>query len=90
MEPHSVEQRARLEIARQIYEMFHLERMANLVLNSVAGALLVVAAAFIVHDKAADLKNLSLVCGSGGLLGVTSGRLLKMWADVMRVVFGRQ
>lgn len=33
--------------------------------------------------------NLTLICGSGGLIGFTSSRLLRMWTDIMNRVFGK-
>jgi hypothetical protein len=86
----SAEQKARLELARQIFEMFRWERGVHLLLNALTFALLLVAAGLVIYKQKADKGELALICGSGGLIGFTSNRLLVMWTDVMNRVFGKQ
>ncbi|UWZ82080.1 hypothetical protein [Occallatibacter riparius] len=70
--------------------MFALERGVHLALNAVTFAVLIGAAAnmFFVAKKV-DTAAVTLVCGSGGLIALTSARLLQMWTDILNRVFGK-
>lgn len=86
----SAEMEARLKLAEQIFKMFDWERRVHLLLNALTFALLLVAAGLVIYNQKADKGELALICGSGGLIGFTSNRLLVMWTDVMNRVFGKQ
>ncbi len=81
--------KARLEIAKEVFKMFQMERMAHLTLNAVTFAVLIGAAVMVLYKKNADKEDLTLICGSGGLIGFTSTRLLSMWTDILNRVFGK-
>ncbi|MBS1856406.1 MAG: hypothetical protein JST11_13650 [Acidobacteria bacterium] len=80
----------RLDLARQIFVMFRLERTVHLVLNAITFVILIGAAIWVILKGGADKAALTLICGSGGLIGFTSSRLLSMWTDVLNRVFGKQ
>lgn len=82
--------RMRLDLARQIFRMFRLERTVHLVLNAITFLVLIGAAVLVILKRDADKADLTLICGSGGLIGFTSSRLLSMWTDVLNRVFGKQ
>jgi hypothetical protein len=80
----------RLDLAKQIFTMFRMERTVHLVLNAITFLVLIGAAVLVIVKRDADKADLTLICGSGGLIGFTSSRLLSMWTDVLNRVFGKQ
>jgi hypothetical protein len=80
---------ARLKLAREILGMFKLERGIHLALNAITFVVLIGAAVLIIYKKNADKEDLTLICGSGGLIGFTSSRLLTMWTDIINRVLGK-
>jgi hypothetical protein len=82
-------QRERLEIAREVFKMFALERYTHLILNAITFVVLIYAAIKLIFGGSEDRSALTLVCGSGGLIAFTSARLLQMWTDILNRVFGK-
>lgn len=85
-------QEARFETARKLFELFKPERFVNLALNTVAFLLLLTAAGWMLYDGVAnktppDAAALTLLLGSTGLVTATSSRLLRMWSDMIRIIF---
>jgi len=79
---------SRLNLAKQIFALFGPERAVHLALNAMTFAVLIYAA-FQVIRRGAGTGDLGLICGSGGLVGLTSSRLLSMYTDIMNRVFGK-
>jgi hypothetical protein len=78
---------ARLDVAEQIFALFRPERFVHLLLNAVTFVVLIYAACLTIGQGGADKADLGLICGSGGLIGLTSTRLLAMYTEINRRVF---
>jgi hypothetical protein len=79
----------RLAEAQRLFSLFRPERFVHLFLCASAFALLLWAAALMIMRQHAGKSELALIFGSGGLVTYTSNRLLVMWSDMVRIVFGK-
>ena len=80
----------RLSDATTLFKLFTPERYTNLVLCAVAFIILLFAAWLMIRAKDFGAEELGLIFGSTGLVTFSSNRLLKMWTDMVTIVFGSQ
>jgi len=82
------DQQARLEIARQIVQMFKPERIIYLSLSAITAAIIVYEAALTIHDKSQIISAGATLFGAGGIVAFNLARLLTMFNVVIAKVFG--
>lgn len=77
---------SRVDAVRQLLALFRLERMVYLGVTCCSlGVLLACALLLLLRPQADVVAIVGLVSGSGGIV-YTSGRLLRMWADALRML----
>ena len=80
---------ARLSDATALFRLFTPERYTNLALCAAAFLILLVAVGMMMRSGTLFTKaSLGLIFGSGGLITYSSNRLLRMWTDMVKIVFG--
>lgn len=79
---------ARLAALERLLKNFRPERMAHLILSCAALLTLLTAAGMMIIRGTAGIAELSVVFGSSGLITYTSGRLLHMWNQAFRMLYG--
>lgn len=77
----------RLAALERLLNYFKLERVTHLVLTAASFITLLFAAGKIIA-RGPDIGELSLIFGSAGLITFSSGRLLHMWNQAFRVIYG--
>lgn len=77
---------ARVDVVKQLTELFRLERLIYIVATAIAVLLILVIAAVTVKYHGANSENLTLLFGSTGVVGYTGNRLIVMWTKSLEVV----
>ena len=67
-----------------------MERIAYLVVTSLSAAILLVSAGALIWNKAADMPTLVGLFGSTGVVTVTTGQILRVWSDAIRLFVPKQ
>lgn len=80
------EMQAKLKIAREITQMFNMERYVYIACCSIAVALLLTNAGIIIWTKNTDFAPLSLLFGASGLITYSIGRLIYMWNKLVDLI----
>lgn len=80
----------RLGAAKEITEIFKLERYVYITSCGIAVVLLLVNAGLLIYEKKADIPGLALLFGSGGLITFSMGRLIYMWNKIIDLILGKQ
>ncbi len=78
----------RIEAVRALVEMFRFERYVYMTTNSLAVAMLLLAAGRLLLSAKADVAVLSALFGSGGLVTFSVGRTLQMWNQAIKIATG--
>ena len=81
------DQQIRLQIAKEIVEMFKPERITYLSLSAMTAALVIYEAAQTIHDKSAMGSTVATLFGAGGVVAFNLARLLRMFNEVIARVF---
>lgn len=79
---------ARTKVAESLLASCKAERYVYLFFSSLAGAGILVALTYIFLTKTPTLEEVGILSSSGGVIALTSNRILKIQHDVFRVVFG--
>ncbi len=80
-------QQVRLEIARDIVQMFNPERITYLVLSGLTALIVIVECAITVHTKSDMAVSGATLFGAGGVIAFNLARLLTMFNTVIEKVF---
>ena len=78
----------RLNAIERLLALFRFERMAYLVITTLALAMLLGSAGYLIINKSADAATLVMLFGSSGLITVALARLLRMWDQAMALIGG--
>jgi hypothetical protein len=92
MAPNSVnppltDQQIRMEIARDIVQLFNPERYTYMVLSAVAALIVIVECGIAIHSQSLMSTTGVTLFGSGGVVTFNLGRLLTMFNKVIEKVF---
>lgn len=80
--------RQRVETVRELLNLFRMERMVYLAVTLVSVVVLLVCAVVLMFKKSdgATMPEIIGLFGSSGGITYSTGRLLKMWADAIRIL----
>ena len=87
---HAAPLEERLAALERLLQYFKPERIAHLVLSCAAFLTLLTAAGMMIIRGNAGTAELSVIFGSTGLITYSSGRLLHMWNQAFRMIYGSQ
>lgn len=76
----------RVEAIRQLLDAFRFERFVYLSVTLVSLAILIGCAVQLARQPEPDVSLLLMVVGGSGGIVYTTGRLLKMWSDAVRIL----
>jgi hypothetical protein len=76
----------RIQAVRQLLEMFRMERTIYVVVNCLSLLLLLAVAVLLFSRNELDKILAFGLFGSGGLITFSTGKLLKMWSDALRLL----
>ncbi|MGE5206232.1 MAG: hypothetical protein ACM3PW_11485 [Chlamydiota bacterium] len=76
----------RMEAVERLTKLFQLERMVNLGANTVALIMLLGSAGIMIFQRQAGAAELTMMFGSSGLIAYSTGRLLYMWNQALRLI----
>ena len=76
----------RIHAVRQLLQMFRMERTIYVVVNCLSLALLLAVAVLLFNREELDQVLAFGLFGSGGLITFSTGKLLKMWSDALRLL----
>ena len=76
----------RASAVKGLLESFRLERIVYLVVTLVSFVVLLVSALFALIRGSADPAELVGLFGASGAITYSSGRILRMWTDAVRVL----
>jgi hypothetical protein len=79
---------ARKTVAVSLLAICKPERYVYLFFSALAGAGILVALTYIFITKTPTLEEVGVLSSSGGVIALTSSRILKIQHDVFRIVFG--
>ncbi len=77
----------RVESIRQLLDIFKLERMVYLTVTILSLIMLLSSAAVVAYKDAAGALEMTGLFGSAGAITYTTGRLLRMWSEALRVLY---
>lgn len=81
--PEPDELQRRVDAAREITNIFKLERYVYIACCGIAVALLFVCAIRLLQKSDTDYVGLGALFGSGGLITFSTGRLILMWSKIL-------
>ena len=76
----------RVTAVKDLLEAFHLERIVYLTVNLVSLSVLVVSAIVLLVRGTAQPTEVVGLFGSSGAITYSTGRLLRMWSDAIRIL----
>lgn len=76
--------KARMEVVRELTELFRFERMVYLGVTILSLAMLVGSALSLMIKNQAGTAELTMLFGSSGLITYSTGRLLFMWNEALK------
>lgn len=79
---------ARTKVAESLLASCKAERYVYLFFSALAAGGILTALTFIFLTKTPTLEEVGVLSSSGGVIALTSNRILKIQHDVFRVVFG--
>ncbi len=82
----SNEMREKMNIAREITQMFNLERYVYIVCCGIAVVLLLINAVMLTVKGVIDYPALTLLFGASGLITYSIGRLIYMWNRLVDLI----
>lgn len=77
---------ARMEAVERLTNLFKMERYVHLAVTSLSLALLLLCTGILLYNGKAGIAELSGLFGSSGLITYSTGRLLFMWTQAMRIL----
>jgi hypothetical protein len=77
----------KIEVVRQLTQMFKFERLVYLSITIVSLMMLLGSAIALIVKGQAGIPELGLLFGSSGLITYTASRLLFMWNEALRRIF---
>jgi len=80
--------RARMDAVERLTKLFKMERMVYLAVTSLSLAMLLLSAGLLIARGKAGAAELTGLFGSSGLITYTTGRLLYMWNQALRLLAG--
>lgn len=80
------EMRVRLDVARQITQLFNLERYVYVGCCGIAVILLLVNAGLLIKQGGVQVTGLGLLFGASGFITYSIGRLIYMWNRVVDLI----
>lgn len=80
--------KARMDAVERLTRLFRLERMVYLVVTGVSLAMLLLSAGVLLYKEEAGAAELLGLFGSSGLITYSTGRLLFMWNQALRLLGG--
>jgi hypothetical protein len=80
--------KARMDAVERLTSLFRLERMVHLAVTVVSLAMLLASAGRLLYNGKASVPELAGLFGSSGLITYSTGRLLLMWNQALRVLGG--
>jgi hypothetical protein len=78
--------RERIAMVRQLLEMFRFERTVYLSITVICVFVLVFCAFALLRNKEAGTMEITALFGSSGAITYTTGRILKMWSDAIKLL----
>lgn len=84
------ERERRLLIAKQLLDVFKFERMAYIVATLIAVTMLLIFGIVLLfsHESHESYAMALGMFGSSGVIGYSIGQLLRMWNQVLGIIFG--
>lgn len=79
-------QQERLEAIRQLLDMFRLERTVYVIATMVAVLVLITCAVLMLWKRSDKYGEIAGLIGSTGGIAFSTGRLLRMWSDALRML----
>ena len=78
--------KVRLEVVKELTQVFRLERLVHLIVTCVALIVLLAVAVKLIYKNQAGSVELTLMFGSSGLITYSASRLLYMWNQALSVI----
>lgn len=76
----------RYEIVEKLTALFKFERTIHLIVTTISLIILLVAITFMLIKGSAGTAELTLMFGSSGLITYSTGRLLRMWDQALKII----
>ena len=80
---------SRLEAVQTLIRLFKMERIVYLIITTVSLVMLIVCAGVLIVQNGAEIKILTALFGSSGLITYSLGRLLRMWDQALALLSGK-
>jgi len=77
-----------MDAVERLTKLFKMERMVYLAVTSLSLAMLLLSAGLLIARGKAGAAELTGLFGSSGLITYTTGRLLYMWNQALRLLAG--
>ena len=81
---------SRLQAVEKLTQLFRVERFVYLGVTGVALVMLLLSTGILIYKQQADVAALTMLFGSSGLITYSTGRLLQMWNQALRLVAGQE
>lgn len=82
--------KARTDAVERLTNLFKAERMAYLAMTGLSVAILITSAGVLIVRKGAGYGAITGLFGSSGMITYTTGRLLYMWNQALRLLAGER
>lgn len=82
----SASNRERMAMVRQLLELFRFERTVYLSITIACVFVLIFCAFALLRNKEAGTMEITALFGSSGAITYTTGRILKMWSDAIKLL----
>jgi hypothetical protein len=79
---------ARMDAVERLTKLFRWERMVYLIMSALSLGILLTSAGVLLVQKKAGYAEITGLFGSSGIITYTSGRLLFMWNQALRMLAG--
>ena len=90
MPPKPEELKARMDAVERLTNLFKAERMAYLIMTGLSVLILLTSAGILLMQKTAGYGAITGLFGSSGIVTYTTGRLLFMWNQALRLLAGER
>jgi predicted membrane channel-forming protein YqfA (hemolysin III family) len=80
----SAELKARLEVVKELTNLFKFERMVYLCVTIISLIMILFSVGLLIYRKQAGSVELTLMFGSSGLITYSASRLLHMWDEALK------
>lgn len=82
--------KARMDAVERLTNLFKAERMAYLIMTGLSVLILITSAGVLLVQKGASYGAITGLFGSSGTITYTTGRLLFMWSQALRLLAGEK